>query len=511
MKNNKGFTVIELVVSFVLTSVIVLLLFQLVIVLKELYISAGIRSQLLTKQTIISQKINSELNDKEIIVASRCGTTCIEFIFDDDSISRFEIDRKNNTFSYGDYKTSLVNGSQYGNIKVSTNTSLEVGAGKNNSIVRINVPIYHSLFEGDDYGINVIYQYDNRLTSITDLSFEDILDVDRHIYLTGSSEMIGFTGIPYEELGYYVVYDDGTITQNDPKVVIEGEVGNEVGKTYEITYTITDSNGIIMDQVSRKVTIVPSVVEFAYTGNPQTFNTLVNGVYNIELWGAQGGSSSSIDVGGLGGYTVADIELDKNTVINLFVGGAGSFVNNTKTPGGYNGGGAGGMGTTTAGGSGGGATDIRIGGTNLGNRIIVAGGGGGAGSDNDTANPAIGGFGGGTNGLMSSYTTTSYNGSGGTDTAGGAMATYNTNLTILPTSGSLGLGGAGGTYSDTFGGGGGGGGYYGGGGAVRYGAGGGGSGYCGIIPVCSTFDGSTEHGREGNGFIRITLKSIISN
>ena len=94
------------------------------------------------------------------------------------------------------------------------------------------------------------------------------------------------------------------------------------------------------------------------------------------------------------------------------MGGQGSVTSGTSgTPGGWNGGGLGGSGY---GASGGGATDIRIGGTSLANRVIVAGGGGGgtyvAGSG------GAGGSGGGGNGAS---TGTSTNGFAGTANTGG--------------------------------------------------------------------------------------------
>ncbi|MDD2435422.1 MAG: glycine-rich protein [Bacilli bacterium] len=511
MKKDKGFTVVELIVSFTLISVIVLLLFQIIIVLKELYVSAGVKANLLTKQTLISEKVNSDLFEKRIVVASGCGETCIEFVFADGTVNRLETDRQNNTFSYGDYKTNLVAGSQFGNIKVSTNTTLSMPANTNNSVIRINIPIYHPLLSGENFGINVIYQYDDRTTSITDIAFEDLLDVNRQIHLIGSSEMLAFSGMPYDELGFFVLYDDGEVIQNDSKVIIEGVVGDEPGKTYEINYTIKDSNGEIMDQVLREVTVVSPTTEFVATGKEEILTTLVDGIYTIELWGAQGGRTSSTNLGGRGGYTVAEVQLNKNTNIHVFVGGEGRFINGSATPGGYNGGGIGGIGTNSSGASGGGASDIRLGGNNIIQRLLVAGGGGGAGSEDNPDKPSIGGAGGGISGLTSTYATSSYNGSGGTNLTAGKAATYNTNLTVLPTAGIFGTGGNGGTYSNTYGGGGGGGGYYGGGGGVRYGAGGGGSGYCGMVTNCNTYDGTTEFGRLGDGFIKITLKSITNN
>jgi len=111
--------------------------------------------------------------------------------------------------------------------------------------------------------------------------------------------------------------------------------------------------------------------EYDYTGGAQIFITPCTGVYKIEAYGAQGqgiNSQGSTRGGGKGTYVFGNIEIEENTNINMYVGGAG-----TVDAAGYNGGGAGISGS----GGGGGATDIRINGTALSNRVLVAGGGGG--------------------------------------------------------------------------------------------------------------------------------------
>ena len=111
------------------------------------------------------------------------------------------------------------------------------------------------------------------------------------------------------------------------------------------------------------------------------------GKYKIELWGASGGSSRANGEYGKGGYTSGQITLNKNEVLYIYVGGAGTSVADIVTGfGGYNGGGSvsyNGSGTI-GGGSGGGATDVRLvsgawnNETSLKSRIMVAGGAGGA-------------------------------------------------------------------------------------------------------------------------------------
>ena len=92
---------------------------------------------------------------------------------------------------------------------------------------------------------------------------------------------------------------------------------------------------------------------YEYTGTEQAFTAPYSGVYQFEIYGAQGGG----DKGGKGGSVTVTINIAKGTTVTLNIGGKE----------GYNGGG---MGSAS---NGGGATDIRI----DEKRIAIAGGGGG--------------------------------------------------------------------------------------------------------------------------------------
>ena len=105
------------------------------------------------------------------------------------------------------------------------------------------------------------------------------------------------------------------------------------------------------------------------TGSRQDFIVPCNGTYKIELAGAQGATSGN-GVGGAGAKVQGEIVLKRNTSLYIYVGKQGS-----NSTGGYNGGG-----DAEAEGGGGGATDIRVGGTGVNNRILVAAGGGGGAS-----------------------------------------------------------------------------------------------------------------------------------
>jgi len=227
---------------------------------------------------------------------------------------------------------------------------------------------------------------------------------------------------------------------------------------------------------------------FNYTGGLQTYTVPV-GVTSllIEAWGAQGGTSD----GGMGGYATGNLSVSPGQVLNVYVGGQGATNGSNGTAGGWNGGGRGG--NSTMGSSGGGASDVRVAGTALTNRVIVAGGGGGF----DYETPvAYGGAGGGLTGL-DAYGTVIVS-TGGTQLAGGTGGNANS---VVGENGSLGNGGGNALYSgSTYQyGGGGGGGYYGGGGGSPWCGGGGGSSYIGGVTSGSTTAGM----RSGNGEIKI--------
>jgi len=220
--------------------------------------------------------------------------------------------------------------------------------------------------------------------------------------------------------------------------------------------------------------------EYLYTGAVQTVS-LPAGLYLFELYGAQGKrgrTSSAGGRGGLGGGTIGIFRFSGQTIVNIYVGNGADLEGRV---GGYNGGGNGHQSSSYYGGGGGGATDIRIGGNTLSDRVLVAGGGGGG-----DYNRYAGGAAGGLEGLRGENS----GGTGGTQTAGGNVG------------GVLGQGGNATTRVS----GGGGGGYYGGGAGNNYNAGGGGSSYHGgangYIPLFSCLLGGQK---SGAGFAKIYI------
>lgn len=188
---------------------------------------------------------------------------------------------------------------------------------------------------------------------------------------------------------------------------------------------------------------------FEYTGDVQTF-VIPNCVSEIIItcYGAQGsdGTGTSVSIGGTGGLgaVVSGVYLvTPGQQLSLFVGGAA-----VGSSGGYNGGGNG----IQNSGAGGGASDVRVGGVSLENRIMVAAGGGGGGNSGQRSSGDIsiipGGNGGaaGENGLDGA---SSSGGGGGFGAIGSAAGIGGTGCSGFPSKdGGVGVLGQGGNATE---------------------------------------------------------------
>ncbi|MES2701218.1 MAG: T9SS type A sorting domain-containing protein [Bacteroidota bacterium] len=239
-----------------------------------------------------------------------------------------------------------------------------------------------------------------------------------------------------------------------------------------------------------------------FTGAPQTY-TVPAGITSLrfDAIGAAGGQENASGItspAGFGGRVQGSLTVTPGQVLNVFVGGIGGNGTGSGATGGYNGGGstfgAGGL----SGGAGGGASDIRVGGTGLGNRVVVAGGGAGNGASGFSTIP--GGDGGDLIGAPGAANPSagSIAAGGGTQSFGGTGAFYFPFFAGNP--GTLGVGGNG---NPGFVSGGGGGGYYGGGGGAGSG-GGGGSSYTDPAMVPTVSLTHTQGYNNGGGQVAIT-------
>ena len=292
-------------------------------------------------------------------------------------------------------------------------------------------------------------------------------------------------------------------------------------------YTIVYKDGKYQDVSRGKCDSSALYAEYDLTKQSQKFVAEYDGVYRLEVWGAQGGYGNEKYVGGYGGYSVANLKLEAGDTLYIQVGEQGVHNGTTNT---YNGGG---YGTASNGSSGGGATSIALSNGQLStvsqsDVIIVAGGGGGGDFYQNAWASAYGGHGGGYIGVGSTPDGWSAGGSlGGTQTEGGRYGLSDRGAQHGNT-GSYGQGANTSGSRDYAAGGGGG--FYG-GGSARHAGGAGGSGYIGyseltdgvmycyncvesdedytktISTTCVEEEPTSNCAKKGNGYAKITIAS----
>lgn len=181
MKNKKGFTLVEMLVSFTLSMILIIILFQLIINLKEIYLVSGVKTHLLNKQYLITNKIYKDLNEKVVteIIPCNTGTICVEFVFSDDTSKTLEMNNDYGTLKYDDYTITLDPNSTFGVAQINTAATL-----LDKRILTITVEINNKLFKDTDFGINIVYPYYT----------EDVMNTTANNYIVNSST---YTTVPY--------------------------------------------------------------------------------------------------------------------------------------------------------------------------------------------------------------------------------------------------------------------------------------------------------------------------
>ena len=181
--NNKGFTLVELVATFALSSAIIFLLISVVIVIKNIYVNYELKTNLIVNQATLSKLLNEKLVDEEMITHSICNdsSNCHLFYYNDYVIKLFLRNSTINVYTYetldyiNNHKTSssdyvpssdvinynlktyylynpyiykLLNGSKVESLNVREDTNFIV----------ITIPITNKLYLNKDFGINLVYR-----------------------------------------------------------------------------------------------------------------------------------------------------------------------------------------------------------------------------------------------------------------------------------------------------------------------------------------------------------------
>lgn len=242
---------------------------------------------------------------------------------------------------------------------------------------------------------------------------------------------------------------------------------------------------------------------FGYTGQAQTFPvpTGVQALTAVAIGaGGAAGDGKGSGAGAAGGKVTATVNLNGDTNLSIYVGGAG-----VGAVGGFNGGGAGGTKGYAKGGGGGGASDVRLSNA-ISSRLVTAGGGGGGGGTS-TEEGGAGGAGGGSaaaNGQPGNGKSPGSAGTAAGSSSANGTAGADGESTAVWRNGGAGGGGGGGLLGGDGGGGGGAGTLT----RNASGGGGGGGGSAGVVAGATNVSYST--GSASNGSVALNWIDITN-
>ena len=193
-KKEKGFTLVELIVSSALSIVVVVYIFNVVLMIKDLYITNGIKTNLLLKQNEIVAMIEDSFLEKELTLFTVSNEE-VEFLYDDLSTKILSYNKGENYIEFDNKRVYLEKGVTIGNFSSGDDIIVEkVTDSAYNSILSFNLPITHNYVEGD-YGINIVHPYNYCGISSDPLKIENgvcIIDVDMIPVLRKSNSLSTF-------------------------------------------------------------------------------------------------------------------------------------------------------------------------------------------------------------------------------------------------------------------------------------------------------------------------------
>lgn len=162
--NKKGFTVVELLTTFVLITIVVSLLVMISTSLSKMYTTSSTKTELIYKQSVISKKMNEAFLLKQIVRIDRCNDKCITLTYSDYSTTRIEID--DTLIHIGKDTYDIVKHSNIGDVRIELVYSPITHGYKYDTILNIRIPIsYKGLNE--NYGINLVYQFNRSKVQVS--------------------------------------------------------------------------------------------------------------------------------------------------------------------------------------------------------------------------------------------------------------------------------------------------------------------------------------------------------
>lgn len=162
-----GFTIVELIVSFVMISILSLVIFRTALSIQNKQVKNIAYNSFITFNSTINSVIQRDLVNKIITQFEFCGKNCYKIKYEGDPVKELSLDEEQGILKYGNLLERLPNNFYfYTDIEVKEETFDNIIVGRFNSLLTIRVPINSTILSGS-LDLIYVYQYDNRVNVIS--------------------------------------------------------------------------------------------------------------------------------------------------------------------------------------------------------------------------------------------------------------------------------------------------------------------------------------------------------
>ncbi len=164
--NNKGFSLIELLIAFTAVTLLSFAIFRTVISIQRRQQINIIYNDYVVFESQINSQLQKDFTNKIIEAIEYCGNNCYDIKFVGEPVKNLSINRNDNTLSYGVIKLKLPKTFTFHrDIEQKDESFVVTDENKHNSIIMFRIPIDSTLLD-QNLDIIYIYQFDDRVNPI---------------------------------------------------------------------------------------------------------------------------------------------------------------------------------------------------------------------------------------------------------------------------------------------------------------------------------------------------------
>ncbi len=164
--NNKGFSLVELLVAFTTITVLSFAIFRTVISIEKRQQTNIAYNDYVVFQSTINNIIQKDFLNRVIEAVEYCGRNCYLIKYTDKATITLSINSDEGTFTYDTTKIKLPKTFKfYRDIEQKVETFTDVEEGNHDSFMMFRIPIESSLIK-EKSDLIFIYQYDSRINPI---------------------------------------------------------------------------------------------------------------------------------------------------------------------------------------------------------------------------------------------------------------------------------------------------------------------------------------------------------